>query len=39
MKLTGGIEYVELGDAVDGSGVEFSGNKAVGVGVQVQFSF
>jgi len=39
MKLTGGIEYVDLGDAVDGSGVVFSDNKAIGVGVQVQFSF
>lgn len=39
MKITGGIEYVDLGDAVDGSGVVFSDNEAVGVGVSVQFTF
>lgn len=39
MKITGGVEYVQLGDAVDGSGTQFSGNSAVGVGVQVDFSF
>ncbi len=39
VKVTGGIEYVDVGDAVDGSGVRFEGNKAIGVGVQVQFSF
>jgi len=39
MKITGGIEYAELGDAVDGTGVQFEDNKAVGVGFAVQFSF
>lgn len=39
MKVTGGVEYVELGDAVDGSGTVFEGSKAVGVGVSVAFSF
>ncbi len=39
MKITGGIEYVKLGDAIDGSGTVFSGAKAVGVGVSVAFSF
>ena len=38
-KITGGIEYVDVGDAVDGSGVEFEDNDAVGVGLQVQFTF
>lgn len=39
MKITGGIEYVTLGDAMDGSGTDFSGNTALGVGVAVDFSF
>ena len=39
MKITGGVEYVKLGDAVDGSGTVFSGNTAVGVGVSVDFTF
>jgi long-subunit fatty acid transport protein len=39
MKITGGIEYVELGDATDGSTTRFTDNSAVGVGVSVLFSF
>lgn len=39
MKITGGVEYVKLGSAVDGSGTRFSGNTAVGVGVSVDFAF
>ena len=39
MKVTGGVEYVKLGDAVDGSGTRFSGNSAVGVGLSVDFAF
>lgn len=39
IKVTGGVEYVKVGDAVDGSGTVFSGNDAVGVGVSVAFSF
>ena len=39
MKITGGIEYVKLGNAVDGSGTQFSGNTALGVGLAVDFSF
>ena len=39
MKITGGVEYVRLGDAVDASGTRFSGNDAVGVGVNVAFTF
>jgi long-chain fatty acid transport protein len=39
MKITGGVEYVKLGDAVDGSGTVFSGAKAIGLGVSVAFSF
>ena len=39
IKVTGGVEYVKLGDAVDASGTVFSGNDAVGVGVSVEFRF
>ena len=38
-KLTGGIEYVWLGDAVDGSGVNYNGNDAVGIGFSIGHSF
>lgn len=39
LKITGGIEYVRVGSAVDGSGVVFSGNDALGLGVNVGFRF
>lgn len=39
MKITGGVEYAKLGDAIDGSGTVFEGNKAVGVGISVGFTF
>ncbi|MEO6298666.1 MAG: outer membrane protein transport protein [Paracoccaceae bacterium] len=39
MKVTGGLEYVKLGDAVDASGTRFSGNHAVGLGMKVDFAF
>ncbi len=39
IKITGGIEYVSVGDAVDGSGTQFSGNSALGIGVTVDFTF
>jgi len=39
MKITGGVEYVMLGDATDASGTEFSGNHALGVGVKIDFTF
>ena len=39
MKITAGLEYAKLGDAVDGSGTKFEGNKAVGFGVTVGYSF
>ncbi len=38
-KITGGVEYAMLGDATDGSGVEFTDNSAVGFGVTVGYSF
>lgn len=37
--LTAGVRYVQLGDATDGSGVEFSGNSALGFGITVGTSF
>lgn len=39
MKITGGIEYVKLGGAVDGSGTRFAGNTAVGLGLSVGYRF
>ncbi len=39
IKITGGLEYVMLGDAVDGSGTQFKGNTAMGVGVSVDLTF
>ena len=40
MKITGGIRYVQIGDATALSGAsEFTDNHAVGVGVKVGFSF
>ena len=39
VKITGGIEYVMLGDATDGAGTVFADNTAVGVGVSVGYSF
>ena len=39
LKVTAGVEYVSLGDAVDGSGTQFSGNHAVGFGLSVGYHF
>ena len=39
VKVTAGIEYVKVGDAVDGSGTRFAGNDAVGFGVSVGYRF
>jgi long-chain fatty acid transport protein len=39
MKVTAGLEYVKLGGAVDASGTKFEGNKAVGFGMTVGYSF
>ncbi len=39
LKITGGIEYATLGEATDSSGTKFSGNDALGVGVQIGYSF
>ncbi|OYW58405.1 MAG: hypothetical protein B7Z31_07780 [Rhodobacterales bacterium 12-65-15] len=39
LKVTAGLEYVKLGDAIDGSGVVFEGSEAVGFGMTVGFRF
>lgn len=39
LKITGGIEYAKLGDTTDASGTKFSGSDAVGLGVQIGYSF
>lgn len=39
MKVRAGLEYAKLGDAVDSSGTQFSGNTATGFGVSVTFGF
>jgi long-chain fatty acid transport protein len=39
IKVTGGVEYVKLGNATDASGTVFSGNSAIGLGVKVDFTF
>ncbi|MGC5198488.1 OmpP1/FadL family transporter, partial [Aphanothece microscopica] len=38
-KITGGIEYVDIGGAVDGSGTRFRGNSALGFGLSVGYRF
>ena len=40
MKISGGVRYVDIGDAVALSGASnFNGNSALGVGVKIGFSF
>lgn len=39
VEFTGGIEYAMLGDATDPSGVAFTDNSALGLGLSVGFSF
>ncbi len=39
MNIRFGAEYVKLGDAVDASGNQFSGNDALGLGIQVTIGF
>lgn len=40
MKISGGVRYVDIGDAVALSGASsFSGNSALGVGVKIGFTF
>ncbi|MEY4697011.1 MAG: hypothetical protein RIT14_1439, partial [Pseudomonadota bacterium] len=39
VKITGGMEYVWLGDAVDGSATQFTDNHVMGFGLSVGYSF
>ena len=39
MKITGGIRYIDIGDATSFSGAEFSGNSAIAAGVRVGWTF
>lgn len=39
MKITAGVEYSMLGDATDGSGVEFTDNTAVSFGMSLGYTF
>lgn len=39
VEFTGGLEYAVLGDAVDGSGTDYSDNDVLGLGVTIGFSF
>lgn len=39
IKVTAGLEYVKVGDAIDSSGTRFTGNEAVGFGVTVGYRF
>jgi len=39
VKFTGGLEYIKLGDATDGSGVEFADNDAIALGLTVGYQF
>ena len=37
--ITGGVEYVMLGDATDGTSVEFAENTALGLGISIGYQF
>ena len=39
MKITGGVRYVDIGDATTSIGAEFEGNSGVGVGIRVGYTF
>jgi len=39
LKVTGGVEYAWLGNAVDGSGTQFQDNRALGFGLTVGYNF
>jgi long-chain fatty acid transport protein len=39
MKITGGIRYVDIGDATTSIGANFEGNSGIGVGVRVGYTF
>jgi long-chain fatty acid transport protein len=39
LKITGGIRYVDIGDATTSIGANFEGNSGVGVGIRVGYTF
>jgi long-chain fatty acid transport protein len=39
IKITGGVRYVDIGDATTSIGAEFEGNSGVGVGLRVGYTF
>lgn len=39
VKVTAGVEYINIGDAVDSSGTQFADNDGFGFGVQVAYKF
>jgi long-subunit fatty acid transport protein len=39
LKITGGIRYVEIGDATTSIGAEFEDNSGVGVGLRIGYTF
>lgn len=39
MKITGGIRYVDIGDATTSIGANFEGNSGVGIGLRVGYTF
>jgi long-chain fatty acid transport protein len=39
VKITGGIRYVDIGDATTSIGANFEGNSGVGIGIRVGYTF
>jgi long-chain fatty acid transport protein len=39
VKITGGIRYVDIGDATTSIGANFEGNSGIGVGIRVGYTF
>ncbi|MCU0827512.1 MAG: outer membrane protein transport protein [Tabrizicola sp.] len=39
VKITGGIRYVDIGDATTSIGANFEGNSGVGVGIRIGYTF
>jgi long-subunit fatty acid transport protein len=39
LKVTGGVRYVDIGDATTNIGANFSGNSGIGVGLRVGYTF
>ena len=39
LKITGGLRYVDIGDAITTVGGDFQDNSGVGVGLRIAYSF